>query len=217
MLVSPRATPLIRRTAYDHLDLLPAFPTLSSADLSQQLAWEENDLHLSLREARRPLASQYDLVFIDCPPRISLVSMSALAAADGLIIPLEAADWGAQGVAQVTEAFKYVRGRYNPKLRLLGYLVSRFKRARALQRGYRQQLTEHFGCQVFDTAVPDQAAFERSVCLRVPITEHAPDSAAAGIARELFDEVLARIEQGRANGEEPRDTNARPNALARIG
>ncbi len=88
-------------------------------------------------------------------------------------IPMEAADWGAQGIVQVTEAVEHVRRRHNPDLRLLGYLVSRFKRARAYQQSYVGQLRRHFGANAFDTVVPDLAQFEKSVTDRIPITFHA--------------------------------------------
>src|SRR5205814_7773458 len=119
----------------------------------------------------------------DCPPRLSLVSFAALCASDFVAIPLEAADWGAQGVVQVTATVEYVRRHFNPRLRLLGYLVSRFKKARAYQQSYLAELRRHFGAQAFDTVVPDLASFERSVIDRTPATLRPNLRHAAGIAR----------------------------------
>jgi chromosome partitioning protein len=187
---------LIRRTAFSHIDLVPASAALARFDLSDQKAWERADLHLSLVEAVRELRSHYHYLVFDCPPRLSLVSFAALCASDGVIIPLEAADWGAQGIVQVSEAIRYVQGRYNRRLRLLGYLVSRFKRARAYQRGYLQELRAHFGDLAFDTVIPDLAAFEKSVTDRIPTTLHAPRSREAAIARLFAAEVGRRLEAG---------------------
>ena len=102
---------------------------------------------------------------------------------------------------QVTEAIHYVRQRYNPRLQLLGYLVSRFKRARSYQQSYLQQLRRHFGDLAFDTVIPDLAQFEKSVTDRIPITVHAPRSTAAGIARNFFDETCRRIAASARRGE----------------
>jgi cellulose biosynthesis protein BcsQ len=77
-------------------------------------------------------------------------------------------------------------------LQLLGYLVSRFKRLRAYQKSYLTQLRSNFGFKTFDTVIPDLAQFERSVTDAVVLTGHAPNSAAASIAREFFDETLRR-------------------------
>ena len=185
---------LIRTTHFSHIDLIPSGPALAPLDLSNQKEWEKADLHFSLVEAISQLKDQYDYIVFDCPPRLSLVSFAALCASDGVIIPMEAADWGAQGIMQVTAAIEYVEKHYNENLRLLGYVVSRFKRARAYQQSYLRQLREHFGPKAFDTVLPDLAAFEKSVTDRIPITLHARRSIAAGIARQFFDEVERRAQ-----------------------
>jgi len=185
---------LIRSTAWSHIDLLPAGPALVQFDLSDQKAWERADLHLSLVDAVAEVRSAYDFIVLDCPPRLSLVSLAALCASDCTITPLEAADWGARGLTQVTAAIRHVQQHHNPRLEILGYLVSRFKKARSYQQNYLQQLRGHFGEQAFDTVIPDLARFEQSVTDRIPITVHSPHSRAAGIARAFFDEVLCRIE-----------------------
>lgn len=114
---------LIRRTKFAHIDLLPSSAVLAAYDLSDQKVWERSDLHLSLAESLRDIRASYDYLIFDCPPRLSLVSFAALCASDEVVIPLEAADWGAQGVVQVTAAVEHTRERYNPSLHLLGYLV----------------------------------------------------------------------------------------------
>ena len=132
------------------------------------------------------------------------MSFAALCASEFVIIPLEAADWGAQGIVQVTSAVEYVQQRYNEKLSLLGYLVSRFKRARSFQASYLAKLREHFGALAFDTVIPDLARYEKFVTLNVPITLHAPSSVEAGIARRLFAEVERRIARCRSRAQSGR-------------
>lgn len=188
---------LIRTTRFSHIDLLPSSPALAAYDLSDKRSWEQADLHLSLAEGLRAMGDHYDYIVFDCPPRLSLVSFAALCASDFVVIPLEAADWGAQGIVQVTAAVDQVRARYNPDLTLLGYLVSRFKRARAYQRSYLAKLRQHFGMLAFDTIIPDLAGYEKSVTHGIPITLHAPASTEAGIARRLFAEVQRRIHRAR--------------------
>jgi chromosome partitioning protein len=191
---------LIRETRFNQIDILPSNPLLASHDLSDQQTWERSDLHLSLAEGLHAVRSLYDYLVFDCPPRLSLVSFAALCASDYVIIPLEAADWGAQGIVQVTAAVDYVRERYNPNLHLLGYLVSRFKRGRGYQRSYLAKLREHFGSLAFDTVIPDLAGYEKSVTHGIPITLHAPASIEAGIARRFFAEVERRVHRSRRSG-----------------
>jgi len=188
---------LIQRSSYSHIDILPSTRSLSQFDVTDRDAWEDGDLHLNLAESVEQVRGNYDYIFIDCPPRLSLVSFAALCAADFVIIPLEAADWGAQGVVEVTDAVEYIRKHYNPNLQLLGYLISRFKQRRHYQASYAAKLREHFGELAFDTVVPDLARYEKSVTHGVPITLHAPASREAEIAGKLFAEVRRRIRQSR--------------------
>lgn len=204
---------LIRNTAFSAIDFIPASARLAKYDESDQQAWEKADLHLSLIDPLKTVRGRYEYILFDCPPRLSLVSFAALCASDFVIIPLEAADWGAQGIMQVTTAIEYVRKHFNPRLQLLGYLVSRFKRARAYQQSYLRQLREHFGALAFDAVVPDLAKFEQSVTDRIPITQHAPRSGAADIARRLFAEVEQRIEGFSGSGFESRRTSVQRPAV----
>ena len=205
----PMAEGLIRRTAFSHIDVIPASPHLARFDVSDQRQWEAADLHSSLTEAVKSWRPLYDYVVFDCPPRLSLVSYAALCASDFVIIPLEAADWGAQGIMQVTAAVEHVRRFYNPRLKLLGYLVSRFKRARAVQQTYLKQLREHFGEQAMDTVIPDLASFEQSVVERIPVVLRPRSQRAAGIARAFYAEVERRIAIHESSGRSDRQTNLR--------
>ena len=190
---------MIRKSPLKFVDLVPASTAIGPFDLANQREWEAADLQRSLVDALENLHDHYDYILFDCPPRLSLVSFAALMASDHVIIPLEAADWGAQGVTQVTEAVRYVQKHGNARLNLLGYLISRFKTARSYQHSYLAKLQEFFGDLAFDTVVPDLAGFEKSVTHAIPITLRVPSSREAGIARELFDEVEERI-QTHGNG-----------------
>jgi len=201
---------LVRRTRFSEIDLIPASAALAPLDPSDQRSWEKADLHLSLVDAVAELRGQYDYIVFDCPPRLSLVSFAALCASDFVVIPLEAADWGAQGIVQVTAAVEYVQARHNAQLRLLGYLVSRFKRARSYQCSYLAQLRKHFGKLAFDTVIPDRAPFEKSVTHGVPISLSAPASFEAGIGRRLFAEVNRRISRAGASGPGGRRKDVQP-------
>lgn len=186
---------LVQRTAFEHIDLVPSSPLIARFDLADQRAWERAELHLSFLPIIKAAERLYDLIVFDCPPRLSLTSFAALCASQFVIVPMEAADWGAQGVSQVTEAVEYVQSHYNRDLAIAGYLVSRFKSRRAYQQTYLAGMREHFGQAVFDVTIDDLAAFERSVTDAIPITRHNPSSSAARIARQFFDEALQRIEK----------------------
>jgi chromosome partitioning protein len=205
----PDALTLVHRTLFSHIDIIPASVALASFDESKQGEWERTDSHLVLRDAVATLRNHHDLIVFDCPPRLSLVSFAALCASDFVIVPLEAADWGAQGTQYVADAIAYVHERFNPQLRLLGYLISRYKPARSYQRTYMDGLRKHFGEAMFDTVLPDAAEFEKSVTDRIPVTRRAPQSSAAKIARDFADEVARRI-AARTQGPKRLGTKPRP-------
>jgi chromosome partitioning protein len=205
---------LVQRTKYEHIDIIPSSPEIARFDEADQRAWERADLHLSFVPTIRAAERLYDFIVFDCPPRLSLTSFAALCASRYLIIPMEAADWGAQGVSQVTEAAEYVQAHFNRSLTITGYLVSRFKRSRLYQRTYVSGMRSHFGASVFDTTIDDLSAFERAVTDAVPTTAHSPRSKASAIARQFFDETVRRIEEFRSGSQRGARAQRRKEGLA---
>jgi len=201
---------LIKKTNFDCIDLIPVTGHFARYELSQSETWEANRLYTALADALAEILPNYDYILLDCPPRISLASYAALCASDYLLIPLEAADWGARGTATVRAILDRVQQAANPNLKLLGYIVSKFKQARAFQLTYLAQIRQAFGDHVFETVVPDLARFERSVDEGIPITLHSPTSHAARIARHLFDEVESRIGQEHGRSRRPGGQRSAP-------
>lgn len=184
---------LVQRTPFEQIDLLPSSPLIARFDLADQQVWAKAELQSSFLPTISAAERLYDLIIFDCPPRLSLTSYAALCASQHVIVPLEAADWGAQGVTQVKQAVEHVQSYYNPQLAILGYVVSRYKPRRVYQQTYLAGMREHFGERVFDTTIDDLSAFERAVTDAIPITRHSPGSRAARIARQFYDETLQRI------------------------
>lgn|GEM_PF-331828 len=191
----PEITRLIRRSQYEHIDCIPGDFSLERFNLTDPKEWEPTGLQLSLIDPLREVSQQYDYILLDCPADISLITYAALCASDFLIVPLEAADWGALGTQHVRRAFDHVRETSNSRLQLLGYVASRFKTLRKYQKSYLTQLRQHFGDDAFETVITDLSAFEQSVTDRIPIVLHSPSSHASRLAREFFDEVEARIQR----------------------
>ena len=182
------------------VDAISADSRLASFDHSEKALWEKSDLQRVLFESLGPLRADYDYILLDCPPRLSLVSFAALVAADFALVPLESADWGAQGVTEVTEAVQHVQEHERAPVQILGYVISRFKTARTYQHAYLAKLREHFGDLAFDTVISDLAGFEKSVTHAIPVNLRRPASKEASIARQFFDEFERRIETASVNG-----------------
>lgn len=193
-------TQIIQQSKFPHIDLIAANAALQPLDVASQKEWEQADLQFSLVDLIQEVQSDYDYILFDCPTKLSLTGFAALTASDFVIVPLEPADWGAQGVEKVTQAIEYVKQRHNSRLELLGYLISRIKPRRQYHQIYADELRSRYGKKAFDTMIPDWAGYEQAVTHAVPVNLRRPNSKEARIAREFFAEVETRIRKAQSGG-----------------
>lgn len=180
---------IIEPTRTDGLDLAPANIDLSAAEM--QLVTEvgrEQVLARVLRDVRQ----DYDVILIDCQPSLGLLTVNALTAADGVIIPLECEYFALRGVALLTETIEKVRERTNFDLRIIGLLGTMFDSRTLHGREVLRTLVDGWGDLVFHTVIRRTVKFSDSTVAGEPITQYAPTSAGADAYRDLAREVLLR-------------------------
>jgi chromosome partitioning protein len=141
-------------------------------------------------------------VLLDCPPNIQLCTWSALAAADGVIVPTQLEDFGAQGVTTVLNTVDRARAAVNPRLGLIGLLPTMAQRCLRVHATYEAGLRKVYGDDVFTAVVPAAKDFKEAVTLRKPVCEHRPLSPAARAIEAVADELLARAD-ARCRGAAP--------------
>jgi len=172
----------------DSFDLLPATWDLVGATV--ELA--ENPL--ALAEA---LADEgYDLTLLDAPPSLSPLTLNALGAAQGVVVPVQAEYYALEGVAGLLATLDEVRSRFNPALRLLGILITMYDGRTLLSQQVEAQLRAHFGEKVFWTVVPRNVRLAEAPSFGRTIAQHAPTSPGAHAYRRLAEEVIARVQEG---------------------
>ena len=193
--IDPVISELIQQSKLNGIDCIPGSFRLERFNDTSPGNWEGTGLERSLVDPLSEVRKFYDFILLDCPADISLITYAALCASDFLIVPLEAAQWGALGTQHVMTAFEHVRMSQNPNLSLLGFVASRFKRGRKYQKQYLAEMRDAFKEDAFETVIPDLAAFEKSVNDREPIVSHSPKSNAANIARAFFAEVEQRTQR----------------------
>jgi chromosome partitioning protein len=137
-------------------------------------------------------ASDFDLVLIDCPPNLYQCSWNALVAADFVLIPVPPEDFGTQGLRVVHQAVENARG-LNPRLQLLGHLVTRYDGRLLVHQSYTQRLRKLYGDQVLGTMIPEATAFKVALACRKPVTMYASTSKAAKATQSLGEEILRRV------------------------
>ncbi|WP_105567352.1 ParA family protein [Microbacterium halophytorum] len=175
-------------TATEGLDLIPANIDLSAAEvhLVNEVARE-----MILSHVLRRLAPEYDLILIDCQPSLGLLTVNALTAAHGVLIPLECEYFALRGVALLVETIEKVQDRLNPSLELDGLLATMYDSRTLHSREVLERIVETFGDKVFETVIGRTVKFPDASVSGVPIIDFAPEHPAAQaylrLARELVD------------------------------
>lgn len=177
----------VQLTQIDNIHILPANIKLSNLDV--RLAGDY-DAQTYLAEALRQVKDQYDYILVDCPPSLGLSTRMALVATEGVVIPIECHEWAFIGADQMLSIIKQVKKRANPKLKLLGLVINKFKSNRIVEQEYQQGLKEKFSNLLFSTTFRDHVQYVESVTERKPITHYLPKSEQAEIFRGFVKELL---------------------------
>jgi chromosome partitioning protein len=135
---------------------------------------------------------EYDIVLIDCQPSLGLLTVNALTASDGVIIPMECEFFALRGVALLQMSLDKVRTRLNPRLEVIGVLPTMYDSRTLHSREVLERVNQAFGEKVFQTRIARTIKFPDAAVAGQPITAFAPDSGGAEAYRQLAREVLSR-------------------------
>ena len=180
---------VVVKTDVDGLDLLPSNIDLSAAEV---LLVSEVGREHALARALKPLLPDYDVVLIDCQPSLGLLTVNALSAADGVLVPFECEYFALRGVALLMETLDKVRGRLNDKLELTGILATMYDGRTLHGREVLERAGQAFPDQLFHTVISRTVRFPETTAAGEPITSYATNSPGAGAYRALARELLAR-------------------------
>jgi chromosome partitioning protein len=182
---------IVRPTRYPNLCLAPSRITL--AKLEANLVGQF-DAPYRLKDALAPVQSDFDLILIDNPPALGLITVNALVAATHLLVPIQAAYYAMEGTDDLLETLERVRGRPNPNLQLLGVVVTLFDKRTNLARDIREQVCKVFGDKVFKTVIGKNVRLEESPAYKETVFSYAPESSGAEDYERLSREVLQRVQ-----------------------
>jgi chromosome partitioning protein len=180
---------VVSKTKIDGLDLLPSNIDLSAAEV---LLVSEVGREHALARALKPLLPSYDVVLIDCQPSLGLLTVNALSAADGVLVPLECEYFALRGVALLLQTIEKVQSRLNDRLELVGIFGTMHDGRTLHGRQVLERAVEAFPDQVFHTVIARTVRFPETTSAGEPITSYASNSAGAGAYRALARELLAR-------------------------
>jgi chromosome partitioning protein len=179
---------VVRPTSRARLDLLPACPALAGAtvemiDLPQR--------EYRLREALADIRDQYDYILIDCPPSLGILTVNALTATSGVIIPVQCEYLALEGLSQLSRAIQLVQRALNRDLRIRGLVMTMYDARTSLAQQVVEEVRHHFGEHVLETIIPRNVRLSEAPSYAQPIIEYAPRSTGAQAYETLTKEILA--------------------------
>ncbi len=164
--------------------------TLAEVKLLQEIGRE-----LKLRKALAPVAGLYDYVLIDCPPSINMLTVNALTAADGVLIPMQCEYYALEGLSALLNTIEQVRESVNPDLEVYGILRTMFDPRINLSNEVSMQLINHFDKKVFRTCVPRNIRLAEAPSFGKPVLLHDRSSRGAIAYLALAGEILRREDE----------------------
>jgi len=183
---------VIRDTELPHLKVAPATPDLAGAEI--ELVSMERREH-RLADALRPVARDFDYVFVDTPPSLGLLTVNALAGADGLLIPMQCEYFALEGLGALLGTVASVRAALNPALAVDGVLLCMYDPRANLTRQVEHEVRGHFGERVYDTTIPRNVRLSESPSFGKPILLYDIASRGAQAYLELAREFLGRAQK----------------------
>ena len=201
-------TDIIQPTAQANLDLVVSSPQLAGAEIELV---EMRGRETRLRALLRPVRDRYDYIVVDCPPSLGLLTVNGLAAAHGVVIPVQCEYLALEGLAQLMTTIQLVRRSLNPALQVRGLLLTMYDGRANLARQVREQVQQHFGSQVFGIVVPRSVRLSEAPSYGKPIIVYAPTSPGGLAYQALAQEVLSADQS--ANPQSPMPNASSQNTL----
>ncbi len=181
---------VVLKTSVPNVELLPSNIDLAAAELMlvQEVAREQ-----TLMRLLAPLRLNYSFILIDCPPSLGLLTINALTAADGVLIPLECEYYALRGMALLMDSIERIRERLNPRLHIDGIVATMVDPRTLHTREVLARVKEAFGPRLFETIIRKTIRFAEAPVAGEPILTYAPSSPGAVAYRSLAKEVLERV------------------------
>jgi len=183
------ATQVILPTEIDELLLLPGSKNLTGANI--ELAGSD-DRALRLRQALEPIRDEFDLIILDCPPALDLLTLNVLSAADTLIVPMQAEYFALEGISELISTLERVRAAFNPSVTIEGVLLTMYDDRTNLAQQVTETLREYFRERLFCTVIPRNIRLAEAPSHGRPVALYDPRSRGTEAYFELAGEFLAR-------------------------
>jgi chromosome partitioning protein len=177
----------LQPTSLSHLNIIPSSPDLAGANYELM---DQPNREYRLRRALKPLAENFKFILIDCPPSLGLLTINGLVAADRILIPVQCEYYALEGLQQLLQTVELVRQNINPRLQVLGAVLTMYDRRTALARKAVRQVRQTFPGHVFESIIPRNTELAEAPASGVPISQYAKYSRGAKAYEHLSEELL---------------------------
>jgi len=180
---------VIRPVLDGRFHLLPANSDMTAAEVGLR---QRRNGELALDKALADVHARFDYVIADCPPALSMLTVNALAACDGVLIPMQCEYYALEGLSALIDTIEKVRAVINPNLGIEGLLRTMYDPRNRLSGDVSAQLVDHFGDQVYDTVIPRNVRLAEAPSHGLPAIEYDASASGARAYASLADEILRR-------------------------
>ncbi len=178
-----------------HIKDLSILPTNSGlASIEVDIA-KDQDRALKLKNSISKISNDYDVVIVDCPPALGLLTINALTASTHVLIPVQAEFYALEGLSQLLQVMQQVQKTYNPNLELLGVVVTMFDKRNALSRQVYDEVKKHFGDKLMNTIIPRNVRLAEAPSFGQPISEYDKWSKGAKAYKNLAKEIKTKFKE----------------------
>jgi chromosome partitioning protein len=184
----------VQKTEFEGLEIIPSEVDLCGADF--ELARAEDHLR-RVGRAMQPVldAARFDLVLVDCPPSLGVLTLNAFAAADGVLVPLQCEYYALEGISMLNRVMSQLHDNgVNPRLELMGVVMTMYDGRTRLSQQVVGEVREHFGERVFETMIPRSTRLAEAPSFGKPIIHYDKYSPGAAAYELLAQEFLARLD-----------------------
>lgn len=181
---------IVLKNVRKNLDVIPSNIDLAGAEVEMVSIVSRETI---LKQALEPIKQEYEIIIIDCPPSLGLLTVNALTASDSLIIPIQAEYYALEGLSQLLDTVGMIHENLNPELFVLGVLVTMFDTRTQLSHQVTNEINNFFSDLVFDTVIPRNVRLSEAPSFGLPIQEHDKWSKGARSYKALAKEVVKRV------------------------
>lgn len=182
-------------TQFENVDLLPSSIELAGAEIE---LIELPDRTMRIRKLLTPLKADYDEIIIDCPPSLGLITLNALAASDGILVPIQCEYYALEGLSQLIATVRQVKRLYNPAIEILGVLLTMYDSRLNLTMQVVEEVKKYFPNKVFRTVIPRNVRLSEAPSFGQPILYFDRLSKGATAYSDLAVEIITLSKEGGA-------------------